>query len=79
MSGRAAAWHASDVASYDVAVELTNALTAYVLQGAAEDDPRATSQIVALRRELQLLDPGDRASVESFTSAVFERIRELTS
>ena len=79
MAGQAATWHASDVASFDVAVELTHALTASVLQRRADEGFRARDEIIALRRALASLDPSDRAAVESFTSVLSDRIAELSS
>lgn len=79
MPGQAATWHASDVARFDVAVELTHALTASILQRPADEDFRARDEIIALRRAVMSLDPGDHAGVESFTSVLSDRIAELSS
>jgi len=79
MTGRAAAWHASDVASFDVAVELAHALTAHLLKRTAADGDDFTAEILAIRRTIATTDPSDSAAVEALTSSITDRIAELES
>lgn len=79
MTGRAAAWHASDVASFDVAVELSHALTAHLLKRAAESGVDPTDEIIALRRTVETADPRDSAAVLALTASIADRIAELES
>ncbi len=79
MTGRAAAWHASDVASFDVAVELSHALTAHLLKHTAESEVDSTAEIVARRRAVDTADPYDSAAVQALTASIADRIAELES
>ena len=79
MTGRAAAWHASDVASFDVLVELSHALTAHLLKRGAASGDDFTAEILALRRTVATTDPSDSAAVEVLTRSITDRIAELES
>ena len=75
MPGKSAAWRMSEVAAYDVAVELANTLIAE-LMWRADGAAGVSSDIISLRTELELVDPRDRKSVELFTQDVERRIED---
>jgi len=79
MTGRAAAWHASDVASFDVAVELSHALTAHLMKHTAASGVDSTAEIIALRRTVATTDPSDSAAVVGLKRSINDRIAELES
>jgi len=79
MTGSAAAWHASDVASFDVAVELSHALTAHLLKRRAASGDAFTAEILALRRTVAMTDPSDSAALMALTRSITDRIAELES
>jgi len=79
MTGRAAAWHASDVASFDVAVELSHALTAHLVKRGAASGDDFTAEILAIRRRIATTDPSDSAAVVAATRSITDRIAELES
>jgi len=79
MTGRAAAWHASDVASFGVAVELSHALTAHLLKRTAASGVDSTAEIIALRRTVATTDPSDSAAVLALIRSITDRIAELES
>lgn len=77
MRGRLAAWRMSDVAAYDIAVELANTLTAELIHQFSGDAGRAATEINALRTELYAVDPSDRTAVEELVASFEERIESM--
>lgn len=77
MRGKPSAWRMSDTAAYDVAVELANALIAGIVGQEGDDRAHAATHISALRAELHVVDPSDRAAVENLIASIEQRIEAM--
>lgn len=79
MPAKAAAWHTSDVVSFDVAVELTNVLVAQLMRRADQSGADPRDEIRAARERLVALDSDDAAAVAALTEDLVARITMVAS
>lgn len=75
MTRETAGWHMSRASALDVAVELTDVLTAQLL---AQRGSNARAEILDLRMTLKSADPDDPGAVAELTEKLASRIANLT-